>query len=169
MGMTVHDPTHSVGRPDSQETSAPFRVLVVGAGIGGLCLAQGLKKSGISVAVYERDTSARFRNQGYRIGLKEAGARALHDCLPEHLFHLCVATSIRPATRMVFTDEQLTPKFTKPIPPSEPGVAGFGVNRLTLREILLAGLDGMVHFGRTFHRYEQTHDGRVRAFFTDGA
>src|SRR5204862_6621910 len=27
----------------------------------------------------------------------------------------------------------------------------------------------MVHFGRTFHRYEQTHDGRVRAFFTDGA
>ena len=30
-------------------------VLVIGGGIGGLSLAQGLKKAGVSVAVYERD------------------------------------------------------------------------------------------------------------------
>jgi len=143
-------------------------VVIVGGGIGGLCLAQGLKKSGISVAVYERDSSAQIRSQGYRIGLKEAGARALHDCLPEHLFDLCVATSIRQATRMVFTDEQLNPKFSKPVSRAEPGVSGFGVNRLTLREILLAGLDGVVHFGKTFQRYEQADDGRVCGYFADG-
>ena len=47
----------------------PLHVLVIGGGLGGLCLAQGLKKSGISVAVYERDRTAQFRSQGYRISL----------------------------------------------------------------------------------------------------
>jgi len=34
---------------------APLHVIVIGGGIGGLCLAQGLKRAGMSVAVYERD------------------------------------------------------------------------------------------------------------------
>jgi 2-polyprenyl-6-methoxyphenol hydroxylase-like FAD-dependent oxidoreductase len=42
---------------------SPLHVLIIGGGLGGLCLAQRLKKSGISVAVYERDSSAQFRNQ----------------------------------------------------------------------------------------------------------
>ncbi|HEY3261882.1 MAG TPA: FAD-dependent oxidoreductase [Pseudonocardiaceae bacterium] len=145
-------------------SAAPLDVLVVGGGIGGLCLANGLVRSGISVAVYERDESAQFRNQGYRIGLKESGARALRDCLPNHLFDLCVATSIRQATRMIFMDDQLRPKFAKTIPPVEPGLAGFGVNRLTLREILLAGLDGPVHFGKLFRCYENIGDSGCARF-----
>jgi 2-polyprenyl-6-methoxyphenol hydroxylase-like FAD-dependent oxidoreductase len=36
-----------------ETTKAPFHVLIIGGGVGGLCLAQGLKQSGISVAVYE--------------------------------------------------------------------------------------------------------------------
>src|SRR5579872_1097824 len=119
----------------------PLHVLVIGGGIGGLCLTQGLKKSGISVAVYERDRSAQFRSQGYRISLKEDGSQALRDCLPENLFNLCVATAIQSATRMVFLDRHLNQKFMKPIP-SLPGDTFFGVNRLTLREILLADLEG---------------------------
>ncbi|HEV2655851.1 MAG TPA: NAD(P)-binding protein, partial [Ktedonobacteraceae bacterium] len=51
----------------SHAAKVPFHVLIVGAGIGGLCLAQGLRKSGIRVSVYERDSSPYFRNQGYRI------------------------------------------------------------------------------------------------------
>jgi 2-polyprenyl-6-methoxyphenol hydroxylase-like FAD-dependent oxidoreductase len=136
-------------------------VLIVGGGLGGLCLAQGLRRSGVEAVVYERDASARFRAQGYRISLKEAGVRALRDCLPADLFALCEATAIRPATRMVFMDEQLRPKFDKPIPPS-PG--GFGVNRRTLREILLAGVD--IRFGKTFQGYREM-GARIRADFTD--
>jgi 2-polyprenyl-6-methoxyphenol hydroxylase-like FAD-dependent oxidoreductase len=144
-------------------------VLIIGGGIGGLCLAQGLREAGVKVAVYERDTSPAIRTQGYRISLKDTGAKALHTCLPPHLFDLAVATSIRPATRMVFMDTQLRPKFTKPIPPVEPGLAGLGVNRLTLREILLTDIEDTVHFGKTFDRYEELSDGRVRAHFTDGS
>jgi 2-polyprenyl-6-methoxyphenol hydroxylase-like FAD-dependent oxidoreductase len=144
-------------------------VVIVGAGLGGLCLAHGLRQVGIDVNIYERDTSADFRGQGYRVSLKSTGAGALHECLPAHLFALAAATSLRQPDRMVFTDEQLRPRFDKPIPAIEPGVDGFGVNRLTLREILLAELGSAVHFGKTFDRYEQLPGARVRAVFEDGA
>ena len=144
-----------------------MRILVVGGGIGGLCLAQGLVRSDLTVDVFERDTHPTVRGQGYRVTIKEVGAHALRDCLPAELFELCVATSIRQATTMAFTDEQLKPKFRKDVPLVEPGPAGFGVNRLTLREILLSGLEQSVHFGKTLTGYEQLGDG-VRVRFADG-
>ena len=147
----------------------PIHVLIIGGGLGGLCLAQGLKKSGIRVAVYERDNSAQFRNQGYRISIKNEGSQALRDCLPENLFQLCVATAIKTATRLVFLDQQLHVKFAKPQPQSPiPDELGFGVNRLTLREILLAGLEDVVHFGKMCERFEQVEGCQVRASFAGG-
>ena len=143
-----------------------LNVVIIGGGIGGLCLAQGLRKAGISATVYERDESAGSRHQGYRVSLKATGAGALQECLPEDLFALAAATSIRAATRMVVLDEQLRPKFERPLHHDPPGPGGFGVNRLTLREILLAGLD--VRFGKTFTRDSPAPGGRVAAHFADG-
>lgn len=143
----------------------PLHVLVVGGGIGGLCLAQGLTKSGIRATVFDRDASADIRAQGWRITLKEEGVRALRECLPENLFDLCVATSLHQATTLAVTDHQLKPKFVKSVP-LMPIDTGFGVNRLTLREILLTGLD--VRFDKTFQRFDQCADDRVRAYFADG-
>src|SRR3982074_375241 len=142
-----------------------MHTLIIGGGLGGLCLAQGLMRSGLSVAVYERDASAAFRGQGYRIGIKDAGSDALRDCLPADLYDLCVATSISSPTRMVFMDHQLNVAKTWSI---IHGGSGFGVNRLTLREIMLTGLDDIVRFGTTFERYTQEVGGRIRAHFADG-
>ncbi|NUO97396.1 MAG: NAD(P)-binding protein [Nonomuraea sp.] len=142
-------------------------ILIVGGGIGGLALAQGLRQAGLRATVFESDPSAAHRPQGYRISLKETGAEALRACLPAHLHDLAVATSIRPASRMTFMDSRLVPKFSKDIPPTLPGADGLGVNRLTLREILLSGLD--VRFGWEFSRYELLDGGRVRACFAGGA
>jgi 2-polyprenyl-6-methoxyphenol hydroxylase-like FAD-dependent oxidoreductase len=155
----------------SPTTRSSPHVLVVGAGLGGLCLAQGLHKSGIDVSIYERDDSPRVRHQGYRVSLREHGPRALRACLPGDLFDLCVATSIRPATHLAMLDEHLAEKFAKPTGHADtaPDPAEFGVNRLTLRQILLARLTGIIHFGTTFHRYERLPDGQVRAHFTDGS
>ncbi|RSM96626.1 FAD-dependent monooxygenase [Nonomuraea sp. WAC 01424] len=147
------------------DTSA--HIIVVGGGIGGLSLAQGLRQAGFEVTVFERDPSPGHRPQGYRISLKETAASALRACLPAHLHDLAVATSIRPATRMTFMDTRLVPKFSKDIPPQLPGVDGLGVNRLTLREILLSGLD--VRFGTEFTRYEPLPGAAVRARFADGS
>ncbi|MEQ4718092.1 NAD(P)/FAD-dependent oxidoreductase [Nonomuraea sp. B19D2] len=143
-------------------------VLIVGGGIAGLCLAQGLRRAGLGVTLFERDPSAAHRPQGYRISLKETGVRALRACLPDHLFELAVATSIRPATRMIFMETDLRPKFAKDIPEKQPGMDGLGVNRLTLREILVSGLSDCVRFGMDYQRYARLDDGRVRAHFAGG-
>jgi len=56
---------------------APFHVVIIGGGIGGLTLAQGLKKAGVSVAVYERDRTRTDGLQGFRVGISPDGGRAL--------------------------------------------------------------------------------------------
>ena len=99
------------------EADPSLHVLIAGGGIGGLCLAQGLKKSGVRVTVYERDPSAQFRNQGYRIHINPDDSHALHECLPEHLFNLCLATSTRDQPgNLVSFDQQLKEMYSMPLP-----------------------------------------------------
>jgi len=43
---------------------ANLKVLVIGAGLGGLTLAQSLQRSGIAVEIFERDKSPFDRPQG---------------------------------------------------------------------------------------------------------
>ncbi|GAA3987609.1 NAD(P)/FAD-dependent oxidoreductase [Allokutzneria multivorans] len=143
----------------------PLHVLVAGGGIGGLCLAQGLAKAGIGVTVFERHASVRDGDQGYRMVVNADGERALRDCLPGALIELCERSSIAPATLMTFLTTDLEPKFAKPLPRAD---SGYVLNRLTLREILLAGLGDRVQFGRTLTGFDQVSGGRVRAQFADG-
>ncbi len=46
-----------------------MHVLIVGAGLGGLTLAQNLRKQGISFEIFERDPSKDSRFQGWAIAL----------------------------------------------------------------------------------------------------
>jgi 2-polyprenyl-6-methoxyphenol hydroxylase-like FAD-dependent oxidoreductase len=59
----------------------PLKVTIIGAGTGGLCLAQGLKSDNIAVEVFERDDSPTDRLQGYRLSINRAGSEALKSCL----------------------------------------------------------------------------------------
>src|SRR5215468_8575916 len=90
-----------------QTSSSPFRVAIIGGGIGGLALAQGLKKAGISFAVYERDRTRTDRVQGYRVHISPTGSRALHACLPSHLFDAFDRTCGRPGKAMHFLTENM--------------------------------------------------------------
>jgi 2-polyprenyl-6-methoxyphenol hydroxylase-like FAD-dependent oxidoreductase len=152
----------------------PFHVLVIGAGLGGLCLAQGLHKAGISVAVYERDRSQEARTQGYRFHMDIRGEEALRACLPPGLYELAMATRAQPskgATVFRIVDGDLREASTGRFPESGSSAfvtVGSSIDRLTLRQILLAGLDDIVHFGKEFTHYEQQPDGTVRACFADG-
>ena len=156
------------------QTTFPLRVLVIGAGLGGLCLAQGLHKAGISVAVYERDRSPEARTQGYRFHMDIRGEEALRECLPPSLYELALATRAQPskgATVFNIVAGELQEVATGRFPESgsnEFVTVGSSIDRLTLRQVLLAGLDDLVHFGKEFTRYEQQPDGTVRACFADG-
>jgi 2-polyprenyl-6-methoxyphenol hydroxylase-like FAD-dependent oxidoreductase len=146
-------------------------VLVIGGGIGGLALAQGLKKSGVSVAVFERDCTVTSRLQGYRVHINPAGSRALHQCLPAPLFDTFTRNCGRPGRAMRFLTERMTPLLTLDGAIAHPGegVAQHrSVSRITLRQVLLSGLDDVVRFGKTFMCYERRADGRIVAQFKDG-
>ena len=59
-----------------------MRVSVVGAGLGGLALAQGLRGAGIEADVFERDPGIAGRRPAYRLVLDPIGFQAVRDCLP---------------------------------------------------------------------------------------
>lgn len=46
-----------------------MHVLIVGAGIGGLVLAQSLRKQGISFEIFDRDVDKNARFQGWAISI----------------------------------------------------------------------------------------------------
>jgi cation diffusion facilitator CzcD-associated flavoprotein CzcO len=48
-----------------------IHISIIGAGLGGLCLAQALQKHGVAFDVYEKDVSPYSRAQGYRLRIDE--------------------------------------------------------------------------------------------------
>jgi 2-polyprenyl-6-methoxyphenol hydroxylase-like FAD-dependent oxidoreductase len=147
-----------------------LRIIVAGAGIGGLALAQGLQAAGIDVAVFEKDASAAFRNQGYRIRLNADGISALRNLLSPSAFELFAATAGMPGGRMDTFDHRLNSLRAHALP-ADPGLPGGGhlaVNRKTLREILMSGLEDVVHFDARLTHYTIESSGGVTAHFADG-
>jgi 2-polyprenyl-6-methoxyphenol hydroxylase-like FAD-dependent oxidoreductase len=148
-------------------------VAVIGGGIGGLCLAQGLKRAGVSVTVYERDRTADSRLQGFRLNIEPAGSVALHACLPPALWEVLVATAGDPGPGIGFLDERMRPLVLigQDRPDRDPLDSTTGehaVSRVTLRKLLLAGLDDVVRFGKESTGFARADDGTVTAKFADG-
>ena len=147
-----------------------MQVLVIGGGIGGLCLAQGLKKAGIKVDVYERDVTPNARLQGFRIHIDPDGSAALHECLPENLWELFDSTGGDFSRGFTLLNEKLEEliTFRQPMGSRDLIARHRSVSRMTLRQILLAALGDSAHFNKRFERYERHSDGRIVAFFEDG-
>jgi salicylate hydroxylase len=147
----------------------PLHVLIAGGGLSGLCLAQGLKRAGISCAVYERDPEV--RRQGYRITINGDGGNALEACLPEDLYELYLQASRNtPPKRMaVVVDSQAnelsaSPHFGAPNDGPRPHTA---IHRRTLRQILGARLGDALRPG-TVTGFERDGEG-VRLLLADGS
>lgn len=109
------------------------RVAIIGGGLGGLCLAQGLRAQGIPATVYERDPSVLFRRQGYRIHIGPVGAAALRQCLSPALYNLFLATAGGAGRQVTVLTSRL--RMLKAFPSELAGdQVSLPVNRLTLRE-----------------------------------
>jgi salicylate hydroxylase len=148
----------------------PSHVIIIGGGIGGLTLAQGLRRAGVSAAVYERDRTPTDRLQGYRVHISPTGSRALHECLPPYLFDIFDRTCGSSNNAVRFFTEQMRVLLAFDgdlVASTDPVARHRAASRITLRQLLLAGLDN-VHFGKTFERYER-RGGRVAAYFEDGS
>jgi 2-polyprenyl-6-methoxyphenol hydroxylase-like FAD-dependent oxidoreductase len=149
-----------------------MRVAVAGAGLGGLCLAQGLRRAGADVTVYERDDGLSGRRQGYRLHVDARAGLALQQCLPPELLAAFQATCGQASTRMTVVSERLRvlKEVTAGDPAADryaPGTLSTSVNRLTLREVLATGLDDAIMPGREVTGYD-TYGKAVRVHFADG-
>ena len=141
-----------------------MKVVVIGAGLGGLALAQRLLAAGVDVQVYERDSAVEARFQGYRIGFGTEGLNALYGAVPSRLHPLLEAVSglVEGTGRAV--DPQLNVFGEKERDDDE----GRMYDRNVLRHLLIAGLEDRLRFDMKLDRYEELPDGRVRAHFADG-
>lgn len=146
-----------------------MRVLIIGAGTGGLCLAHGLKKAGVDVALFERDRTPRSMLIGYRVGISPDGSKALHSCLPPEVFAEFVRTTARPPVRINMRTEKYKELLVGELPEQlDDTRSEKSVSRIAMRTALLNGLEDVVRFDKSFTRFSRNDDGTVTAFFDDG-
>ncbi|KAK7230090.1 hypothetical protein V2G26_002260 [Clonostachys chloroleuca] len=154
-----------------------MRVLIIGGGIGGLTLAQGLLKAGIEVKVVERQMEKSENLAGYGIHIDKSGRHALRSCLPLSNWTHLQAKFSSAGTQLFFRDTQLQVLAEKDdaVLSEKPAleVERSAVGRMELRDALLEGLfnpsSETLQWGRTFTEYTQLEDGRARAYFSDGS
>ena len=154
---------------------AKLKVLIAGAGLGGLCLAQALRQYDVDVEVFERDKSLWDRPQGYRLHIDSDGVNALYQSLTPELYKLFDATSMKPLPFTTIVDTNLAIQHRLPsdehgstqVHSSHELPSHMNVNRATLRQILFTGLEDSVHFGKKLSHYESDENG-VTVTFEDG-
>ncbi|KAH9895416.1 hypothetical protein F4778DRAFT_783772 [Xylariomycetidae sp. FL2044] len=145
-------------------------VLIIGAGLGGLALAQALRKKGISYEIFDRDDSSMSRSQGYAIGLhglfddfRGSFVDDMPDFAPVSHLHplnlgpeMCVYTVTSPGDctgKFGVRDEPAGDKFVR-------------ANRSRLRDWLSTHIP--IQFGKRAVRVEESEKG-VTVHFEDGS
>ncbi|WET76796.1 NAD(P)/FAD-dependent oxidoreductase [Amycolatopsis sp. QT-25] len=144
-----------------------MKVVVIGAGIGGLVLAHGLRAAGVEVTVFERDR-APADTGGYRLHLDAEACEILDRRLPPAVCRALRASAADPAsfTRFSVWDHRLRPLLHFPRRPTPSALL---IGRIPLRTLLCEGLHETVRFGREFTRSSVSADGKVTAYFAKGA
>ena len=152
-------------------------ILIIGAGVSGLALAQGLRNAGLPFKIFESDSSTGFRAQGYRIRINKAGGAALQACLTPELWQKFQDSCGQPprdnARLDAITGEPHPMGFGPPkgpggIPTGAQGMwESFTADRNVLRELLLEGLDDHVYFGHKLNSFDVS-DTAVTAHFEGG-
>ncbi|QNK69955.1 FAD-dependent monooxygenase [Variovorax sp. PAMC26660] len=154
-----------------------MHIVIIGAGLGGLCLAQGLHRRGVSFDVYERDAAPDSRPQGFRIKIDQTGQQALEACLPPALNTLFKQTCAIPVSGVNLIGPSLEPVSERWVASWQRAggddapvgrVEDVNADRLAMRRVLLSGIEAHVHFGRVFDGYERS-GGALRACFEDGS
>ncbi|KAJ0409633.1 hypothetical protein P43SY_008505 [Pythium insidiosum] len=148
-------------------------VLIVGGGIGGLCLAQGLKKHGIPFTVFERDPAPNYRTQGYRLRINSSGYEALKANLSRESFEVFLRSTGHFLPGFMYVDAHsggAAPANVKFPHKSSITQHVFSSDRAMLRSLLLMDLvEGHeIHFGLSFKRYQTLPNGRVEVHFDNG-
>ncbi len=152
-------------------TSPQRPVLISGAGIASLLLAQSLLRSKIPFQVFERDATISFRGQGYRLRLSNEGLEAIESVLgPEafqRFYDRCGKTGGSGFAGFDALTGERTDRvlFNETLGSREGKIVGIG--RGEMRSLFLEGIEDYIQFNKHVKGYELVDDG-VRALFSDG-
>ncbi|MCJ1248746.1 hypothetical protein MMC30_005965 [Trapelia coarctata] len=149
--------------------SGQLPVLIIGAGIAGLTLAQALKKRSIPFLIFERDRSANSRLQGWALTI-HFSLPQLISLLPEKLTARLDSIQVNPSVALDRSDSifiNLADCGVKWRLPPGSGIRK-RVARDRFRQLLLDGLDDRIFWGKELVGFELTNRG-VKASFSDGS
>ncbi|KAI1643699.1 putative monooxygenase [Daldinia loculata] len=139
------------------------RILIVGAGLGGLTLAQSLRKQGIPFEIFERDTDAHSRFLGWALGVHtilDDLVSSIPDDLPpikESITHLS-PLKLEAQIAFYFHGKHIAVQST----PEQPVIRA---NRPRFRDWLSTHIP--IQWGKRPTRVEQVQD-EIRLHFEDG-
>lgn len=159
--------------PRATGESCDQPVLIVGAGISGLCLAQALNKAGIPFRVFERDAALDSRPQGYRLKLQADASKALAKILPEDIYN-----EFQTSCAILSVGETNFSPFSGNITHSRSGggLSGklglsptYTVDRATFRRTLTKGISNRVTFNKYLDHFTvDEQSSNVSVTFKDG-
>lgn len=133
-----------------------MRVIVSGAGVGGLAVAQGLSATGHDVVLLERHVSAKGGASGYRLRLDSRAVHALEALVPRSLFTALLASGSGAAVnqRLTYLDHRLRPLGTTRQGDRDVLVIGRG----PLLRLLAHGIEDRVRVGNEARSYQVDSD-----------
>ncbi|KAI5917497.1 hypothetical protein F4810DRAFT_696167 [Camillea tinctor] len=153
-----------------------FRVIIIGAGLAGSLMANGLMRNDIDVQVYERE-ERHSKREGFQIRLTTPAIVGMRACLsPEHL--RSVVEKFGPASGMESEAPRVVHKdFTLLLDLGKYPTYGKNapINRGTLRDALSDPIfdAGKVQYEKCFDSYEVINEGMaqecIRVWFHDGS
>lgn len=168
--------------------SVPERkpILISGAGLSSLLLAQALRCASIPFQIFERDASISFRAQGYRLRLSNEGLDAIESVLSPSDFQTfwdhCGKTGAGgfavldaldgSAIPITSSGQQATPddvaarKMKETLSSRDGKIVG--ISRGDMRKVFLSGCEPYIQWSKKVVGYELTKSG-VHALFSDGS
>lgn len=152
-----------------------FKVIIIGAGLAGSLLANGLLNHNISFKIYERD-SENSKREGYQIRLGDSAITGFKACLDDENFKAIVQkfgqSAKSGATSPCIYSTRFEPTLDLTSLPTYS--KSFAINRVVCRNLLLDPVkpSGNLHYDKAYSSYEIVHDTytgmeKVKVFFTD--
>lgn len=148
-------------------------VLISGAGVASLLLAQSLRRANIPFHIFERDSSFVFRAQGYRLRLSTEGLDAIESVLDADAWAAFWARCGKTRTTGVgsVAYDAVSGELTDKVPPEKLASRDgkiVGIARGAMRQVFADGCEDRILWSHHVTGYELTPDG-VRAIFADGS
>ena len=141
------------------------RIVIIGAGPGGLTLSRILQQRGVKTEIYESEESANARNQG--------GSLDLHEESGQHALRACgLIEEFKKLSRPDGDDTTVVDRSATVHYESKPPLLFSGnrpeIDRAHLRDLLIESLDkGTIKWGKKMKEIKEHFD-TVEIFFEDG-